>query len=74
MSMLPKAGGGGDGGERHAGFGEDGRVHEDDVGHRDEGGEASEDLGAPVGAEAGEAEVVFESVTDGQRVARWKLE
>jgi len=46
MRMLPKAaqetGGGGDGGEGHAGFGEDGWIHEDDVGHRDEGGEAGE--------------------------------
>ncbi len=50
-----EAGGGGDGGERHAGLGEDGRVHEDDVGHRDEGGEAGEDLGAPVGAVCGES-------------------
>ena len=69
-----EAGGGGDGGEGHAGFGEDGRVHEDDVGHRDEGGEACEDLGAPVGAEAREAEVAFESMAYGQRVARRKLE
>ena len=69
-----EAGGGGDGGEGHAGFGEDGRVHEDDVGHRDERGEACEDLGTPVGSEAGEAEVVFESMAYGQRVARRKLE
>lgn len=65
-----EAGGGGDCGEGHAGFGEDGRVHEDDVGHRDEGGEAGEDLGAPVGLEAAEAEVVFESMANGQRMAR----
>ena len=57
-----EAGGGGDGGEGHAGFGEDGWVDEDDVGHRDEGGEAGEDLGAPVGAVGGEAEV---AVPDG---------
>ena len=56
-----EAGGGGDGGEGHAGFGEDGRVHEDDVGHRDEGGEAGEDLGAPVGGVGREAEVVLET-------------
>ena len=61
-----EAGGGGDGGEGHAGFGEDGRVDEDDVGHRDEGGEAGEDLGAPVGGVGGEAEVVLEAGADGQ--------
>ncbi len=55
-----EAGGGGDGGDGHAGLAEDGRVHEDDVGHRDEGGEAGEDLGAPVGAVGGEAEELVE--------------
>ena len=59
-----EAGCGCDSGERHAGFGEDGRVDEDDVGHRDEGGEAREDLGAPVGAVGGEAEVVGKSLGD----------
>src|SRR5271155_4821831 len=63
-----EAGGGGDGGERHAGFGEDGRGDEDDVGHRDEGGQASEDLGAPVGGVGGEAEVVLETGADGHQV------
>ena len=56
-----EAGGGGDGGERHSGLAEDGRVHEDDVGHRDEGGEPGEDLGAPVGAKVGKAEVSFQT-------------
>jgi hypothetical protein len=63
-----EAGGRGDGGEGHAGFGEDGRVDEDDVGHRDEGGEAGEDLGAPVGGVVGEAEVVLETGADGDQV------
>ena len=55
-----ETGGGGDGSEWHAGFGEDGRVDEDDVGHRDEGGEAGEDFGSPVGGVGREAEVVLE--------------
>jgi len=63
-----EAGGGGDGGERHAGFREDGRVDEDDVGHRDEGGQASEDLGAPIGGVCSEAEVVLETGADGYQV------
>ncbi len=63
-----EAGGGGDGGEGHAGFTEDGWVDEDDVGHRDEGGEAGEDLGAPVGGVVGEAEVVLQASTDGHQV------
>jgi hypothetical protein len=39
---------------------EDGRVHEDDVGHRDEGGKAGEEFGAPGGLVLGELEVGFE--------------
>jgi len=57
-----EAGGGGDGGEGHAGFREDGWIDEDDVGHRDEGGEAGEDFGAPVGGVGGESEVLGESL------------
>jgi hypothetical protein len=60
-----EAGCGSDCGEWHAGFGEDGWIDEDDVGHRDEGGEAGEDLGAPVGGVSGEAEVVLETGADG---------
>ena len=55
-----EAGGRGDGRERHAGFGEDGRVNEDDVGHRDESGESGEDFRAPVGGVGGEGEVLLE--------------
>ena len=56
-----ETGGSGDGGERHSGFREDGRVHEDDVGHRDEGGETGKNFGAPVGGVGGEAEIVLET-------------
>jgi hypothetical protein len=56
-----EAGGGGDGGQRHPGGGEDGWVDEDDVRHGDEGGEAGENLDAPGGVVGGEAEVLFES-------------
>ena len=63
-----EAGGGGDGGEGHSSFREDSRVNEDDVGHRDEGGESGEDLGAPVGVVGGEAEVVLETGADGHQV------
>jgi hypothetical protein len=56
-----EAGAGGDGRERHAGLGQDRGVHEDDVGHRDEGGEAGEELDAPGGLVLGETEVRFES-------------
>ena len=44
---------------------EDGGIHEDDVGHRDEGGEAGEDFGAPVGAEPLEFEVPLQPIADG---------
>ena len=54
-----EAGGSGDGGEGHAGLGEDGGVHEDDVGHRDEGGEAGEELDAPGGLVLVKLEVGF---------------
>ena len=60
-----EAGGDGDRGERHAGLGEDGGVHEDDVGHRDEGGEAGEEFGAPGGVVVGEVEVGFETAAHG---------
>jgi hypothetical protein len=66
-----EAGCGGDGGEWHAGFGEDGRVDEDDVGHRDEGGESGEDFGAPVGGVGGEGEVLLEIVDEG---AIWRFD
>jgi hypothetical protein len=59
-----ETGGGGDGGEGHAGLREDGRVDEDDVGHRDEGGEPGDNFGAPVGSAGGEAEVVLEIGAD----------
>ena len=62
-----EAGRGGYGGQRHTGLRENGRVHEDDVGHRDEGGEAGEDLGTPVGSVAGELEVAFEAFARRQR-------
>ena len=55
-----ETGGGGDGSDRHSSLREDGGVHEDDVGHRDEGGEAGEDLGAPVGVQVSKSEVGFE--------------
>jgi hypothetical protein len=55
-----EAGGGGDGGQGHAGSREDGRVDQDDVGHGQERGDAGQDLGAPVGAQAGEFKVGFE--------------
>ncbi len=41
------------------GLRKDRRVHEDDVRHRDEGGEASEDLGAPGGLVLVEFKVGF---------------
>ncbi len=63
-----ETGGGGDGGEGHAGFAEERGIHEDDVRHRDEGGEAGEDFGAPVGGVCGEAEVVLQAGTDGHQV------
>ncbi len=63
-----ETGGGSDGGERHSGFGEDGRVDEDDVGHRDEGGEASEDFRSPVGGVSGETEVALQTGADGHQV------
>jgi hypothetical protein len=59
-----ETGGGGNCRERHAGFGEDGWIDEDDVGHRDEGGEAGEDFGAPVGGVSVEAEVMLYAVAD----------
>ena len=56
-----EAGGGGDGGQRHAGLREDGGVDEDDVRHGDEGGEAGEDLGAPRRVVGREAKVSFQA-------------
>ena len=56
------AGGRGDRRQRHAGFVQDGGVHEDDVGHRHERGDAGQDLGLPVGAELLELEVMFEAL------------
>ena len=47
---------------RHTGFVQDGGVDEDDVRHRDEGGETREGLGSPGGgAVLVEFEVVFEA-------------
>jgi hypothetical protein len=63
-----EAGGSGDCGEGHAGFGEDGWVDEDDVSHRDEGGEAGENLSAPIGGMGGEAEVMLKACADGGQV------
>ena len=63
-----EAGGGGDGSDGHSCLREDGGVHEDDVGHRDEGGEAGEDFGAPVSAVCGELEVAFEAFARRQRL------
>ena len=60
-----EAGSGGNGSKRHAGFRENGRVDEDDVGHGDESGEAGEDFGAPVGGVGGKAEVELEASSDG---------
>ena len=63
-----ETGGGCDGGERHAGFAEERRVHEDDVRHRDEGRKTCEDLCAPVSCVGGEAEVVLQASADGHQV------
>ena len=56
------AAGGGDGSEWHSGSGEDGRVDQHDVGHRQKGGDAGQNLGAPVGSQAREFKVAFESI------------
>jgi hypothetical protein len=70
-----EAGGGCDGGDGHAGLREDGWVHEDDVRHRDEGGDAGEDLGAPISVESRKTEVAFETCAHVLRVTlvvgRW---
>ena len=50
-----------DRGEGHAGLREDGRVHEDDVRHRDEGGEAGEGFGSPVGVQLRKVKVVLQT-------------
>ena len=44
----------------HAGEPEDDRVHEDDVGHHHESGEARADLGGKIGGALAEAEVAGE--------------
>lgn len=62
-----EAGGRGNCADGHSCLTENGRVHEDDVGHRDEGGDAGEGFSTPIGAESGEAEVAFEADADGQR-------
>src|SRR5687768_12054926 len=49
------------GSERHARFGENGRVHEDDVCHRHEGREPGENLRTPIGAESLEFEVLLQT-------------
>ena len=57
-----EAGGGGDGGQGNSGVGQDGRIDQHDVGHGQEGGDAGQNLGAPVGSEAGKFKVGFESL------------
>jgi hypothetical protein len=44
----------------NTGCGENGGIDEHDAGHREEGGHAGEDFGAPVGAELAKFEVAFE--------------
>lgn len=63
-----EAGGGGDGGQRHSGLRQDGWINEDDVSHRDEGGDAGENLSAPVGSVLVEAEVVLQAMADWSQV------
>ena len=60
-----QAGGGGDGGERDSGFGENGGVHQDDVSHGDEGSDAGEELRTPVCIQTGEFKIAFESGAHG---------
>ena len=60
-----KAGGGRHGGQRHARLVQDGRVDEDDVRHRHEGGEAGQDFGLPIGAKRLEFEVSLQPETQG---------
>ena len=55
-----EAGGRGDSGKGHPRIGQDGRVHQDDVGHGEEGGDAGKDLGAPVGGEALKLKIAFQ--------------
>ena len=55
-----KAGGDEDRALVHAGIAEDGRVDEHDVDHRQEGGGASDEFGADVGAVLAKPELTFE--------------
>ncbi len=55
-----EAGGGGDGGQRNARGGENGGIDQHDVGHREEGGDAGKNLGAPVGSQMCEFKIAFE--------------
>ena len=57
-----EAGGRSHGSQRHPGGGQNRRVDEHDVGHGQKGGDAGQNLGAPVGAEAREFKVAFESL------------
>ena len=54
-----EAGGRGNSGQRHARSGEDGWIDQHDVGHREKRRYASQDLGAPVGAQMLEFKIAF---------------
>ncbi len=57
-----EAGGGGDSGKRHARGRKNGGVDEHDVGHREKGRYAGEDLGAPVGSQMCEFKIAFKEL------------
>ena len=56
-----QAGGGGDGGQRHPGGRQNRRIDQDNVGHGQKSGDAGQNLGAPVGSQAREFKITFES-------------
>ena len=51
--------------QRHTGFVQDLRIHQDDVSHGDEGGEARQNFRFPIRAEALKFEVSFQAGEDG---------
>ena len=51
-----EAGGGGHGGDRHAGLAQDRGVYRDDIGHREEGGDAGQGFGTHIRAPLGQLE------------------
>ena len=57
-----KAGGRGYGSQRHSSGGENGRVDQHDVGHGQERGDSGQNLGAPVGPQAREFKIAFQSI------------